>query len=114
MSDQHELEDLLLRAALLQEEAVRVRALEDAPRLQQLTHAVLDEARVRRRAVAWLVQSGGGRAGGKKKKVRFFLNTHTHKRMVVLGAMEGDLRQIKARLSCSIFSLAVFSSFLSS
>lgn len=49
---QHEFEDLLLRAALLQEEAVRVRALEDTPRLQQLTHAVLDEASVRRRAVA--------------------------------------------------------------
>lgn len=49
----HELKDLLLRAALLQEEAVRVGALEHAPRLQQLAHAVLDEARVGRGALAW-------------------------------------------------------------
>lgn len=102
---QHEFEDLLLRAALLQEEAVRVRALEDTPRLQQLAHAVLDEARVRRRAVAWL-----GEGDGRKK--RDFQNTHT-KRNQGFG-VKVDLRQIKARLSCSIFSLAVFSSFLSS
>lgn len=50
---QHELKYLLLSASLLQEEAVRVRALEDTSRLQQLTHAVLDEPRVRGSAIAW-------------------------------------------------------------
>lgn len=49
----HELEYLFLGAALLQEEAVWVRALQDATRLQQLTHTVLDEPRVWRSAFAW-------------------------------------------------------------
>ncbi len=46
----HELKYLFLGAALLQEEAVRVRALQDASRVQQLTHTVLDEPCVWRSA----------------------------------------------------------------
>ena len=49
----HEFKDLFLRASLLQEEAVRVRALQHAPRLQQLQHTVLNEARVWRSALSW-------------------------------------------------------------
>lgn len=61
---QHELKYLLLSASLLQEEAVRVRALEDTSRLQQLTHAVLDEPRVRGSAIAWTNER-------KKAQIRF-------------------------------------------
>lgn len=49
----HELKYLFLGAALLQEEAVWVRALQYAPRLQQLAHAILNEPRVWRSAFTW-------------------------------------------------------------
>lgn len=138
----HELKYLFLGAALLQEEAVRVRALEHAPRLQQLTHAVLNEACVRRSAFTWCTHththSDLTKCGWSlekafpvsiwwkqklecevEKALLIFAEVTANKQLTQIvtqlchQADDKDSRLMKALLSCSIFSLAVFSSFCS-
>lgn len=84
----HELKYLFLGAALLQEEAVWIRALQHAARLQQLTHAVLNEACVRRSAFTCSPID------------KIYITVRS-------GLMYSDQNKAKLRLSGSIHILAI-------